>query len=72
MHLQLTSPAEKFQVTVEELSLLISKSSNKQSELDPIPTWLVKELIDVLAPTIRNMADASFSRGKFPDSNKNT
>ena len=57
-------------VTVEEVSLLISKSSNKQCELDPIPTWLVKELIDVLAPTIRNMAEASFSQGTFPDSHK--
>ena len=49
---------------------MISKSSNKQCELDPIPTWLVKELIDALAPTIRNMADASFSQEKFPDSHK--
>ena len=57
-------------VTVEEVSLLISKSSNKQCELDPIPTWLVKELTDVLAPTIRDMADASFRQGKFPDSHK--
>ena len=49
----------------EELCLLISKSSNKKCELDLIPTWLVKELIDVLAPAIRNMADASFSQGNF-------
>ena len=58
------------EVTVEELSLLISKSSNKKCELDQIPTWLVKEFIDVLAPTIRAMPDASFSQGKFHDSHK--
>ena len=52
-------------VMVEEVSLLISKSLNKQCELDPIPTWIVKELIDVLAPTIRDMADAYFGYGQW-------
>ena len=57
-------------VTIEEVSLLISKSSNKQCDLDPISTWLMKVLIDILAPTIREMVDASVSQSKFPDSHK--
>ena len=52
-------------VKVEELCLLISKSSNKQCERDPISMSLVKELIDVLAPTIINMATRSLVRGNF-------
>ena len=39
-------------MTVVVVSLLISKSSNNKYEIDPIPTWLAKELIDVLASTI--------------------
>ena len=38
--------------------------------LDPSPTWLVKELCDVLAPIIISMANASFTHGLFPDSHK--
>ena len=34
-------------VTVEEVSQILRKTPNKQCELDPMPTWLVKELCDV-------------------------
>ena len=45
---------------------------NLENNLESInrKKFIVKELIDILAPTIRNMADASFSQGKFPDSHK--
>ena len=57
-------------MTVEEVSQILRKTSNKQCELDPMPTWLVKELCDVLAPIITSMANASFAQGLFPDSHK--
>ena len=57
-------------VTVAEVAQILRRTPNKQCELDPIPTRLVKELCDVLAPIITFMANASFSQGVFPDSHK--
>ena len=57
-------------VTVEEVSQVLRKTPNKQCEVDPMPTWLVKELCDVLASIITSMANASFTQGLFPDSHK--
>ena len=57
-------------MTVEEVSQILRKTPNKQCELDPMPTWLVKELCDVLALIITSMANASFTQGLFPDSRK--
>ena len=37
-------------VTVAEIMKLIQEAPNKQSWLDPIPTWLLKECSDVLSP----------------------
>jgi len=37
-------------VTVAEIMKLIKKAANKQSWLDPIPTWLLQECSDVLSP----------------------
>ena len=42
--------------TVEEVLCIIRDIPNKQCELDPIQTWLVKELCDTLAPVITTMA----------------
>ena len=49
-------------VTVEGVSLLISESSNKQCELDPIPTWLVK---DVLAQQLETWRTRPLVRRNF-------
>ena len=69
-HKQVPPLASFNNVTVEEVSQILRKTPNKQCELDPMPTWLVKELRDVLAPIITSMANASFTRGLFPDSYK--
>ena len=37
-------------VTVAEIMKLIQEAPNKQSWLDPIQTWLLKECSDVLLP----------------------
>ena len=57
-------------VTVEKVSQILRKTPNKQCELDPMPTWLVKKLCDVLAPIIRSMANASFTQRLFLVSHK--
>ena len=38
---------------------IISKSSNASCTLDPIPTWLVKSCLDVLAPSITHVVNLS-------------
>ena len=66
-HRQVPPLASFNNVTVEEVSQILTKTPNKQCELDPIPTWLVKKLCDVFAPIITSMAKASFTHGLFPD-----
>ena len=57
--------------SIEEISKLIRDSPNKSCSLDPIPTWLTKKCIDVLAPLIMEIVDLSLSTGKMPDDYKN-
>lgn len=54
----------------QEISKLISKSANKSCELDPIPTWLVKECSVELVPIITKIVNASLNTGKVPTSYK--
>jgi len=39
-------------VTIDEVNKLISASPNKTCQLDPVPTWLVKQMRELLAPFI--------------------
>ena len=57
-HRQVPSLASFNNVTVEEASQILRKMPNKQCQLDPMQTWLVRELLvcDVLAPIITSMA----------------
>ena len=58
-------------LTIEDVQKLISESSNKQSCLDPLPTWLLKQCADILAPYITAMFNASLATGNVPSSFKN-
>jgi hypothetical protein len=49
---------------------LISAAANKQCELDPVPTWLVKKFADELSPFITLLFNASLTAGQFPSSQK--
>jgi len=42
----------------------------KSCSLDPVPTFLVRELIDVLLPHITLMVNASLAHGRLPASQK--
>jgi hypothetical protein len=53
-------------VTREEISKLISQSTNTFCDLDPIPTSLLKQCLPTLLPTITNIVNLSLSFGVFP------
>ncbi len=53
--------------TEEEVRKLISSSPNKSCDLDPCPTSLVKDCIDLLVTPITNIINLSLSEGIFPD-----
>ncbi|PFX11846.1 RNA-directed DNA polymerase from mobile element jockey [Stylophora pistillata] len=49
----------------EQASELIKKAANKSYPLDPIPTSVVLEVLDVVLPVITNMINLSFESGEF-------
>ena len=55
----------------EEIKTLIMKSPNKSSYLDPLPTKLLKQCIDILIPVITEIVNKSLMSGCFPDILKN-
>ena len=57
-----------FEPVSEDDILKILKSSNtKSSDLDPIPTALVKECVDILVTPITNIINYSLKEGSFPN-----
>ena len=54
-------------VTEEEVSNIISQSSNTFCDLDPIPTSLLKQCLSALLITLTTMINLSLSTGVFPD-----
>lgn len=53
-------------VTEEEVRRLVREAPCKSSDLDPIPTILLKSCIDVLVTPITSLVNLSFSEGSFP------
>ena len=56
----------------DEIRKLIFDSPNKQCDLDPIPTWLLKKCLPVLLPTITRIVNMSLTSGTFPSSFKHS
>lgn len=52
--------------TDDEVRRLISQSATKSCALNPILTFLLKELIDVLLPYMTEMINASLCDGQLP------
>ncbi len=50
----------------DEVQALISSCANKQCDLDPIPTWLLKLCITELLTLITQILNLSLSTGQFP------
>ena len=58
------------QCTIEDLKKIIISSPVKSCELDPIPTFLLREFLDELLPFIHIMCHKSVSTGTLPSSQK--
>ena len=52
--------------------MLLSQSPDKQCDLDPLPTFLLKRCSRALSTTITNIINLSLSTGTFPDSFKHS
>ena len=52
------------------MEAVITKSASKFCELDPLPTWLLKECIVELAPVITSIINASIRNSCVPSSFK--
>ena len=50
----------------EEIKKILKKSSSATCELDPMPTHLLKEHVDTLAPIITKMVNSSLETGACP------
>ena len=57
-------------VSTDEVMKLLAKVPSKTCQLDPIPTWLLKQLGDTLAPIVASLFNCSFQAGVFPASQK--
>ncbi len=50
----------------DEVRELVRKSPNKHCELDPMPTWLVKDCLEVILPTLTKIINLSLQLGDVP------
>ena len=55
------------QGSASEVVRLIKESLSKACSLDPVPTWLVKELIHCLTPFLDIFFNKSLTQGYFPE-----
>ena len=53
-------------VTVDEVRKIINQSAPKSCELDPVPTWLLKESLQSTVQCISNIINKSFSESVVP------
>jgi len=54
------------EVTADEVKNLIGSALNKSCQLDPAPTWLVKDMRGVLLPFVALLFSKSLKTGCFP------
>ena len=67
---QTTALSRLDELTLDEASKLLSTAPSKHCQLDPAPTWLLKQVGDVIVPVLRSICNASFSAGRLPQSQK--
>ena len=60
-------PPKLIVFTQDEIGKIISKSPTKSCLLDPLPTFLTKECIDTLLPSITKLVNCSLDEGLVPD-----
>lgn len=54
------------ELSVDDVNKLIKSSPSKSCNLDPIPTWLLKEHSDIIGPVITKIINLSLSLGQVP------
>ncbi|XP_072177812.1 uncharacterized protein [Diadema setosum] len=54
-------------VSDSEIRKIILRAPSKSCDLDPLPTWLLKEYVDVFVPVISQIVNTSMNSGVFPD-----
>jgi hypothetical protein len=57
-------------LTLEEITKIIMKSPTKSCSIDPWPTWLLKDFIDVLVSPITKIVNLSLTSGHVPEDMK--
>jgi len=66
-----TALLQSFQpMTNEAIIKLIRSSPTKSCSLDPLPTWLLKDVADELAPSITRFVNLSITTSNFPSEMK--
>jgi hypothetical protein len=67
-----TAPSLEFfhQLSIEEITKLIKASPTKSCKLDPLPTHLLKDCLEALAPAITNVVNLSLAESTFPQEMK--
>jgi len=60
------------QTTEEEIIKVVKESANKTCPLDAVPTWLIKECADVLAPAMTSIVNTSLKPVKVHISTSKT
>ena len=58
------------QCTQEQVRRILMSSPVKSCSLDPVPTFIVREFIDLLLPYLTSMVNASLAQGRLPSSEK--
>ena len=53
-------------VTLQEIRHIILKAPSKSCELDPPPSWLLKECVDELSPIVTSIVNASLNHAIVP------
>ena len=49
----------------DQVKKLVMKSPNKQCASDPIPTWMLKECLDIILPFLTHIVNLSLQTGRF-------
>ena len=65
-----TELQELHPTNIDELREIITTSPVKSCELDPAPSWLVKDCLDELLPLLVDIVNLSFESGQMPTSLK--
>ena len=57
-------------LTIDDTMHLIQKANNKNCDLDPVPTWIVKTFANEISPFITLLINTSIYSGEFPSTQK--